>query len=115
MADPNQDRFEQRLKAIGTKQAPGRRVEQRVQKDGLVVQVSKRDPRGYIPYKTILLILFLALVTKGVLLARIGDAVYQARLQTLENGSGVEAAAAVLLAADPVTQQISELVKLILP
>ncbi len=115
MADPNQDRFEERLKAIGSKQGPGKRVKNRVRRDGLVVQVTKRDPRGFIPYRSIILLVFLGLVTKGFLLARIGDAEYQARLQTLKNGSGVESAAAVLLTDDPVTRQISGLVKMVLP
>ncbi|MEM9432719.1 MAG: hypothetical protein AAGA12_02260 [Pseudomonadota bacterium] len=115
MADPNKDRFEERLKAISVKTAPGKRVERHIGDDGLVVEVVKRERRGLIPYRTILLIIVLGLVTKGFLFARLGEAEYLNRISELRAGSGVEVSAAFMLDADPVTRWVAGLVGLVLP
>ena len=115
MADINKERFDERVKAISTKTQPGKRIERRVNEDGLVVDVVKTDRRGLIPYKSILLLLVLAILTKGFLFARMGEEEYLQRIDSLKQGEAIEVSAAFLLDADPATRGVAWLVGLILP
>ncbi|MFY0690622.1 MAG: hypothetical protein JXR14_01715 [Paracoccaceae bacterium] len=115
MADINKERFDERVKTISNKTQPGKRIERRVNEDGLVVDVVKTDRRGLIPYKSIILLVILAILTKGVLFARLGEAEYLNRIEALKQGEALEVSAAFLLDADPATRGVAWLVSLVLP
>ncbi len=108
MADVNKDRFNERLRGIGEKTQPGKRVEQRVTADGLVVDVVKTKKSSLIPYKSILTAIFVFLMMKGFIFAQLGEGEYMARIEGLQKGQAVEVAAAFLLDADPATRMIGK-------
>lgn len=104
MADVNRDRFEQRLAAIAPKHHPDARVKRHVTQDGLIVEVVKRDLRALFPIKGFMTGFFLFIALKGSVLAQLGAGEYLSRIDRLKDGNTFENVAAVLFAADPVTQ-----------
>ncbi|GFE65375.1 hypothetical protein KIN_24490 [Litoreibacter roseus] len=110
MPDVNQQRFNERVKKIAHKADPNVRVERRVSKDGLVVEVARRKRKTrLIPYKSILIAATLFVTVKGFILAELGEAVYVNRIETMRSGSAGEIAAAFLLDMDPATKAIAQL------
>ncbi|MDA8747255.1 hypothetical protein N9M66_03485 [Litoreibacter sp.] len=116
MADVNKDRFNERLDALKQKTNPAKRVEKRVQEDGLVVDVVKTDlkKRGLVPIKSLLIAGFLFVAFKGFILAELGEAEYLGRIEALKTGGAVEVTTAFLLDMDPATQAIAKVVGSIL-
>lgn len=108
MADVNKDRFEARLQAIEQKTNPGKRVEQRVTEDGLVVDVVKSDRKTLLPIKSLIGAAIIFLAFKSFIFAHLGENEYVSRIGDLSNGSAVEVAAAFLLDADPATRIIGQ-------
>ena len=117
MADPNKDRFLERLESIETKTKPGARIERRVNEDGLVVDVvseKKSGRRSLIPYKTILVAALLGVLVKGFLLADLGEEAYLNQIEEMRDGTAGEIAAAFLLDADPATRAVARVFEAIL-
>lgn len=111
MADVNKDRFEARLQAIEAKTKPGKRVEQRVTDDGLVVDIVKSDRRALLPIKSLIAAAVIFIAFKGFIFAQLGESEYLKRIDTLSGGSAVEVAAAFLLDVDPVTRVVGQLLE----
>lgn len=114
MADVNKDRFEARLQAIEKKTNPGKRVEQRVTEDGLIVDVVKSDRRKLLPIKSLIAAAIIFVTLKGVIFAQLGESEYMNRIETLTGGSAVQVAAAFLLDVDPATRVVGQLLSPIL-
>lgn len=111
VADVNKDRFETRLQQIEQKTNPGKRVQQRVTEDGLVVDVVKSDRRTLLPLKSILMAGVIFILLKSFIFAQLGEPEYLERIDKLSRGSAVEVAAAFLLDADPATKVIGDILK----
>lgn len=111
MADVNKDRFEARLQAIERKTNPGKRVEQRVTDDGLIVDVVKSDRRTLVPVKSLMIAAVIFVGLKSMIFAQLGEAEYQGRIDTLSRGTAVEVAAAFFLDADPATRVFGQVLE----
>lgn len=95
------------MKALEKKASPRHKIEKRVTKDGLVVDVVKRRKPHLIPFKSLIAAALFFVLCKGFLLARIGEAEYQQRIQALQQGDSMQVAAAFLLDADPATKALA--------
>ncbi len=115
MTDPNKSRFEERLAALAQKTDPNKRVERRVQEDGLIVEVVKPNRRApLIPLRSLFLAVALFLALKGTVFAQLGSETYSERLEILKQGNSLEVTAAFLLDVDPATRAIGQVVGRIL-
>lgn len=110
MADPNKDRFLDRLEGLEKKAAPGARVVRRMNADGLMVdEVIEKKRRSLIPFKPVIVIVLIVVGVKGYLLADLGDEAYSRQIEEMRAGSPGEIMAAFLLDADPATQAMANL------
>lgn len=75
--------------------------------DGLLIAVPRRR-RLRVPFAGIALLAVGIIAFKGVVLAQVGDAGYQTRLDGLAQGTQVERAAAWVMQADPITQWVAQ-------
>jgi hypothetical protein len=111
LTDPNKGRFEERLAALAQKKDPNKRVERRVQADGLIVEVIKPIRRApLIPIRSVFLAIGLFLALKGTVYGQLGPETYLKRLEALKEGGSIEVTVAFLLDVDPATRAIGDLV-----
>ena len=108
MADPNRDRFEERLAGLAEKSSPDKRVEKVVTDDGLIVDVIKPVRRTSFPYRSILMAVLLFICLKGAIFAQLGENEYVARVDGLKTGNSLEVTAAFLLDADAITRMMGQ-------
>lgn len=108
LADPNRDRFEERLAGLAEKSDPRKRVEKVVTDDGLIVDVVKPVRKPSVPYRSLLIAILLFICLKGAIFAQLGEEEYLARVDGLKNGSSLEVTAAFLLDADPITTMMGQ-------
>lgn len=109
MEDPNKDQFEERLAALAEKASPNKKVVRKVQEDGLIIDVVEPvRQRQLMPFRSLLLALFLFVAMKGTVYAQLGQAEYLSRVDTLKSGNSLEVTAAFLLDVDPATQAIGD-------
>lgn len=87
------------------------RVERRVGKDGLVIEVVKKKRRALLPYRAILTAALLTIATKGYLLAELGPEQYVGQIDRMRTGNAGEIMAAFLLDTDPATVAFAELLE----
>ncbi|WP_323779855.1 hypothetical protein [Leisingera sp.] len=99
----HRDQFQARLKQINRKhEALSAGYSAKLRPDGLlVVRPHRLRTRG--SGRSILLFVAAVLLFKSFLMAALGFGSYDARVQTLAAGSGVERAGAFLMQADPVS------------
>lgn len=76
-------------------------------RDGLLVAVPRRR-RLKVPFAGIALLAVVVIAFKGVVHAQLGEAAYEARVETLSAGSQVEKFAGWVMQADPLTLWVSE-------
>lgn len=107
LADINKGSFDKRLKNIQQKTLPNRRVERRVGKDGLVVEVVKKKRKALVPYRAILTAALMTVGVKGYLLAELGPDQYVGQIERMRGGHAGEIMAAFLLDADPATEFVA--------
>lgn len=110
------ENFDHRLKRVNKRHNRMREngVVARIGKDGLIsAHPRRRMPR--FPLKGVVLLFAAALVYKGFLLAHLGVATYDDRVNSLASGTLPERAGAWVLQADPATVFISDLIKPLLP
>lgn len=108
--------FEKRMRKLdrvhGRMYAKG--IVRKVGKDGLISAYPRRRlPR--FPLKAFAMLALAAFLYKATLLAWLGDAVYQERVDTLASGSAIEQGGAWVMQADPATTFLSGLVASVLP
>lgn len=108
LADVNKDRFIERLNGIQQKTDPRKRVERRIQKDGLVVEVVKRRRKKLIPFKSIVTAALIFVILKGFVFAQLGEVEYVDRIDTLKKGHAVQVVVAFLLDADLATRVMAD-------
>ena len=81
----------------------------RLTEDGLVVMVPRRRGPTF-PRRGLIGVLFAALAFKAYLLASLGTADYAARVDMLSQGTPVERAGAWIMAIEPATQTVADLI-----
>ncbi|MDP5218698.1 hypothetical protein Q5Y75_15830 [Ruegeria sp. 2205SS24-7] len=106
MVDCHMD-FDRRVARLNKKhQAMARGYTARMRPDGLVV-VKPRRMRLAISPRSLFLFIGAFFLFKGFILANLGTATYEERLDRLWNGTGVEIAGAFVMQVDPVSQLIA--------
>lgn len=115
MVDVNKDRFTERLNAIQKKSDPNKRVVRKVNEDGLVVEVVKPRRKRLFPVKSIITILLILALLKGFVLAQLGEAEYNRRIETLKRGHSVQVFSAFVLESDALTKTIARGLRGFLP
>lgn len=84
-----------------------------VNHDGLIIaKVRRSGPR--FPWKGIALCFVAFFAFKGFLLSQLGEATYNTRVVSLQQGTVIEQAGAYAMSADPVTIMISDQIKSVL-
>lgn len=111
LADVNKGGFDKRLQKIEEKTLPNRRVERRVGKDGLVVEVVKKKRKALLPYRAILTAALMTIALKGYLLAELGPEQYVGQIERMRSGHAGEIMAAFLLDTDPATKFVAGLLE----
>lgn len=105
-----QANFANRLKGLGRKHANlARGHTTKVDHNGLITAVPKRSRRRSFPLRGTVLLVLGFIGFKAFILAAIGPTGYGERLATLQGGTSVERAGAMVLAVDPVTQMLADL------
>ena len=113
MADANYVKFNKRLRDIDRKHRKmSRGYVQLVERDGLLVPVSRRPARRGFPFRGLLLILGGFLIFKAILLTHLGPITYGERVEKLAGGTALEQAGAWVMRADPITLWITQQVEL---
>lgn len=104
------DEFDRRMRRITRRHTQlSRGYVTSVNDDGLVIAKPKRKfSRGTL--RGVAIVVLVLMLFKGVLHSQLGAAGYAERLGALSNGSAFEKAGAVLMAADPITVWLSDLV-----
>ncbi len=99
--------FETRLRTIGRNRGQlARGYSSRVTRDGLII-FRPKPRRSGIPFRGIFLLIVGFLCFKGLVMAHIGNTVYDERVATLQQGSIVEQAGAMIMQADPVSRAVA--------
>lgn len=112
MADIRND-FSTRVKSVERKHARmAHGYECRVGQDGLITIRPKRR-RVIVPLKGLVLLLLAFICFKGLIMAWVGDAVYELRIDALNHGPVFEQVGAFVMQADPITRQIAGLIDLL--
>ncbi|MEH6835037.1 MULTISPECIES: hypothetical protein [Falsihalocynthiibacter] len=109
MADANMQDFAKRVSRINKRKHKQARNGSTlvVDDDGLIAtRTLRRTPR--FPWRGVFLTLAVFFVLKGMLLAHLGAATYDARVAKLEAGTAFEKVGAFAMAADPVTKMTAE-------
>lgn len=101
------DEFDRRMRRISRRHSKlSHGYVTTVNDDGMVVAKPKRKSRmGTL--RSLALLFLVMVMFKGVLHARLGEADYQARIDSLAAGTTVEQAGAWVMFADPLTKYIS--------
>ena len=103
--------FDTRLKRISRNRA---RMAQgyvgQVGRDGLIVFRPKRRSGGF-PIKGLMLLVLGVFCFKGLILAHLGEQIYETRVASLAEGSVVEQAGAFVMQADPISLAIAQKVR----
>lgn len=114
MSDAFQD-FDNRLKRINkTRVKLSRGYESFVGADGLIIVKPKR-PRGQFPFRGVFLLIVGFIGFKAMILATLGQPVFEDRVATLRAGTFVEQMGAVIMQTDPLTVMIAEQLRGYLP
>ncbi len=101
--------FANRLKTVERKRARlARGYECKVGSDGLIVFRPKRRHRS-LPVRGVLLMMIGFFGFKGVILAQIGSAVYQQRVDALAEGSWFEQFGSMIMQIDPIATEFARL------
>lgn len=79
--------------------------------NGIIVHKPRRDFSGLLTAPALIAV-FSFFAFKVMLLANLGPEAYEAHLEALATGNGVEKAGAILMSIDPVTERLTELVAL---
>jgi hypothetical protein len=106
LADPNKDKFEERLAGLAQKTDPKKRVEKVVTDGGLIVDVVKPVRRPIFPLRSFLIAILLFICLKAAIFAQLGEREYLVRVEGLQTGNSLEVTAAFLLDADPITEMM---------
>ncbi|MEO0390600.1 MAG: hypothetical protein AAF218_06620 [Pseudomonadota bacterium] len=102
------DHFNSRLRGLNRKHTAMRNgYVTQLRGDGLIVITPRRARRG-MPMKGMLLLAIGFFAFKAFVLISIGDASYEARLQSLRAGTMAEQAGAWALQVDPVTAALAQ-------
>lgn len=103
--------FDARLKRISqNREKVSQGYVGQVGKDGLIVFRPSRRSRGF-PIRGLAILLVGVFCFKGLILAHLGDQVYEARVSQLASGSVVEQAGAYAMKADPISMMIAQKVR----
>ena len=107
MAD-TQNEFADRLKLVRRKHVKmAHGYDCKVGRDGLIVFRPKRRKPSF-PIKGLVLLAVGFICFKGLVMAQIGQSVYEARVDQLSQGTVFEQAGAFVMQADPVATRIAE-------
>lgn len=99
----DRDQFQSRLKQINRKHsALAAGYSARMQPDGLLVMKPRRVQSRFAG-RTLVYLAVLFLLFKAFLMAALGGATYDARVQRLVTGNGVEQLGALVMQRDPIT------------
>lgn len=103
--------FETRMRRLGKTHARmyANGIVRKMGKDGLISAYPRRRMPRF-PLKGFAILVLAALLYKATLLAWLGDAVYQERVDTLAAGSVVEQGGAWLMQVDPATTFLSGMI-----
>ncbi len=103
------DHFNKRIGVVDKKLSRRGRnsIVARVDANGIVYAKAKRRSRGF-PIKGLLLTVLAFFCFKAFMLSANGPSSYEERLSGLQEGNMIEAAGALLLAVDPLTQFIAD-------
>lgn len=82
--------------------------------DGLIV-VKPRRRRNMLPLRALAFVIIGFMGFKVMILAALGEPVYQDRVETLRAGSTVERAGAWVMQADPISTSVADKVRSYLP
>lgn len=103
-----QNGFADRLKAVQRKHVRlAQGYDCKVGRDGLIVFRPKRRKASF-PIRGLVLAVLAFVCFKGLVMAQIGPALYQSRVDTLGEGAVFERIGAFVMQADPVTVYIAE-------
>ncbi len=101
--------FENRLnRLLRRHHSLARGYKARLRADELIVRTPRRVAFR-LPLRGFVLLMGMLMMFKGFVLATSGEAVYRERLTILENGTLPERAGAVVMAIDPVSQVIADI------
>jgi hypothetical protein len=104
----DRDQFQSRLKQIDRKHnALSAGYSARMQPDGLLVMKPRRVQSRFTG-RTLVYLLVIFLLFKGFLMAALGGATYDARVQRLTTGNTVEQAGAFVMQRDPLSALIAD-------
>lgn len=107
--------FDKRLRRIGRNRA--RLVQgytSKVGKDGLIVFRPKRSEGGF-PIRGLVFLVIGFFCFKAVIIAHLGETIYNQRVDALASGSVVEQAGALAMQAEPVSLTIAQLIRPLVP
>lgn len=85
-----------------------------ISQDGLIVAVPRRR-RLRVPFAGLAMVALGIIAFKGIVHAHLGPTSYDARVERLAAGTGVEQAAAWIMQADPLTLWAADQVRALLP
>ena len=101
------DEFDRRMRRISRRHSKlSHGYVTTVNSDGIVVAKPKRHGKGG-TLRGLIILLFVMLLFKGFLHARLGPDAYQGRIDNLASGSAIEKAGAWTMTADPLTLWLS--------
>lgn len=104
--------FYERVNMLGSKQRRlARGYTMKVGRNGILVAEPKRAKRPYFPIQRAILLIAGFFALKGFMLAAHGEAAYEERLASLQNGTAVEAIGASIMGADPITQELARIMR----
>ena len=99
--------FDNRLRRIERRHSNlSRGYVARIGRDGLIELHPRRGRRAF-PWRGALFLVVGFLVFKGIIMANLGDALYQERIAALRDGAPVEQVGAFIMQPDPVSQAVA--------
>jgi hypothetical protein len=116
MSQVQEQEFEHRIRRLMRKHDRlSRGVVHRVGPDGLITAHPRRRVSLLPPLRAIVLVLAVGFLFKAYLLYALGGATYQARVDTLAEGSVFEQAGAMMMRPDPASTWLAEEMTRLLP
>ncbi|MDG2453221.1 hypothetical protein [Thalassobium sp. R2A62] len=105
--------FQKRLKVIGRKHDRMARngVVHSVNHDGLIIARARRTKPRF-PFKGLALLVLATILFKSLMLFQAGSIAYNERLDLLRGGNVAEAAGAWIMQIDPVTQWVTDQIRI---
>ncbi len=102
--------FQRRIRRITVNHAAlSRGYVLKLEQNGLITRQPRRSVRRGMPMlvQTMLILVFGFFAFKGLVIAQLGAAEYEARIAELSGGTAVEAAGAKLMAIDPLSNWVA--------